>query len=300
MAETTGVDSHTDIQAERPKIDVVYKLRDKNKRMVESWHQMFDEFEGRVEISKGDIFRGAPAADAIVSPANSFGFMDGGIDMAYSLHFGWQMQERLQKAIREDKNGELLVGDAIIIPTFENGRYDDSKDWSQYNEGQEIKYLISAPTMRVPAEVCHTVNAYLAFRAVILTVQRHNRQPGAEPIRTVLCPGLGTAVGKMPHKRSANQMPKRLNPMNKAFILRLSPDDLYDMFLSTAYSMIEYGVEKAVMTAESAESCQSKNELPELPTPPTDDPSDQVEDSAPDKDSESEVVKPDNKTETLT
>ena len=26
-----------------------------------------------------------------VSPANSFGFMDGGIDMAYSLHFGWQM-----------------------------------------------------------------------------------------------------------------------------------------------------------------------------------------------------------------
>lgn len=28
-----------------------------------------------------------------VSPANSFGFMDGGIDLAYSLHFGWQMYE---------------------------------------------------------------------------------------------------------------------------------------------------------------------------------------------------------------
>lgn len=26
-----------------------------------------------------------------VSPANSFGFMDGGIDMVYSRHFGWQM-----------------------------------------------------------------------------------------------------------------------------------------------------------------------------------------------------------------
>ena len=26
-----------------------------------------------------------------VSPANSFGFMDGGIDAAYSRHFGWQM-----------------------------------------------------------------------------------------------------------------------------------------------------------------------------------------------------------------
>ena len=33
--------------------------------------------------------------DAIVSPANSFGFMDGGIDMLYSQHFGWQVQDRL-------------------------------------------------------------------------------------------------------------------------------------------------------------------------------------------------------------
>jgi len=29
--------------------------------------------------------------DFQVSPANSFGFMDGGIDMAYSSRFGWQM-----------------------------------------------------------------------------------------------------------------------------------------------------------------------------------------------------------------
>lgn len=61
-------------------------------------------------MSCGDIFEDAPATDAIVSlaflvsyipykpyfivkvsPANSFGFMDGGIDMAYSLHFGWQL-----------------------------------------------------------------------------------------------------------------------------------------------------------------------------------------------------------------
>ena len=43
------------------------------------------------QISEGDIFEGGPEADAIVSPANSFGFMDGGIDMVYSRHFGWQM-----------------------------------------------------------------------------------------------------------------------------------------------------------------------------------------------------------------
>jgi hypothetical protein len=35
------------------------------------------------------------------------------------------------------------------------------------NEGKVIKYLISAPTMRVPQNVADTTNAYLAFRAVL-------------------------------------------------------------------------------------------------------------------------------------
>jgi hypothetical protein len=33
-------------------------------------------------------------ADAILSPANSFGFMDGGIDLLYSNFFGWELQDR--------------------------------------------------------------------------------------------------------------------------------------------------------------------------------------------------------------
>ena len=37
---------------------------------------------------------------ALVSPANSFGYMDGGIDLVYSMHFGWHVQERLQEASR--------------------------------------------------------------------------------------------------------------------------------------------------------------------------------------------------------
>ena len=88
--------------------------------------------------------------------------------MAYSRHFGWQMQDRLQEVIREKHRGELLVGDAIIIPTVEGKEYEGSVDWSKFNEGQPIKYLISAPTMRVPLEVNNTANAYLAFRAIIL------------------------------------------------------------------------------------------------------------------------------------
>lgn len=184
---------------------VVYKLCDIKDGLITAWQEAFKD-EEVVEVHKGDIFKEGPAADAIVSPANSFGFMDGGIDMVYTRHFGWQLSERLQKVIRKDYDGEVLVGQAVIIPTFEEEP--ERQDWSKYNQGQMIKYLICAPTMRVPLDVSDTVNAFLAFKAVILAVNKHNAnlKDDQEKIRSVLCPGLGTAVGCMPADRCAYQM----------------------------------------------------------------------------------------------
>lgn len=205
--ENAGVKAAGATDSEGSKVKVVYKLCDLMKSMIAAWKKHFEQYiPDRVQVYSGDIFKAGPAADAIVSPANSFGFMDGGIDMAYSRHFGWQMQDRLQEVIREKYRGELLVGDAIIIPTVEGKENENCVDWAKYNEGQPIKYLISAPTMRVPIDVSNTVNAYLAFRAVILAVEKHNNTPGNEPIKSVLCPGLGTAVGRMPAERCAYQM----------------------------------------------------------------------------------------------
>jgi hypothetical protein len=56
-----------------------------------------------------------------------------------------------------------------------------------------------------PGIVADTVNAYLAFRAALRAVLAHNRS-GAPPIRSLLCPGLGTAVGRIPVARCARQM----------------------------------------------------------------------------------------------
>ena len=44
--------------------------------LLEAWEVRFSEMEN-VEIFRGSIFD--TDADAIVSPANSFGFMDGGL-----------------------------------------------------------------------------------------------------------------------------------------------------------------------------------------------------------------------------
>ena len=51
--------------------------------------------------------------------------------------------------------------------------YDPNTDLSKKpvtaskNEGRLISYVVSAPTMRIPSNVSKTVNAYLAFRAII-------------------------------------------------------------------------------------------------------------------------------------
>ncbi|KAL3881632.1 hypothetical protein ACJMK2_028045 [Sinanodonta woodiana] len=241
-SEVSGAKHDGTLQSD---VRVTYKLCDINGQMVEAWREIFKDYiPDRIQIYKGDIFKQGPAADAIVSPANSFGFMDGGIDMAYSMHFGWQLQERLQKVIREEYNGELLVGDAIIIPTVEDWTKENSIDWSKFNEGQPIKYLISAPTMRVPLDVSDTVNAFLAFRAVILSVKKHNNTPGNKPISTVLCPGLGTAVGRMPKIKCAYQMLRAY----ETFELNINEKMIHPEWLGTPsrdhMDMVQFGTEK--------------------------------------------------------
>jgi len=125
-------------------------LRDRNTDVVEEWWKQFGDVDD-VDISCGDIFVNDIRADAIVSPSNSFGFMDGGIDLAYARHFGWHLEDRLRKAISDEHDGEPLVGQAQIIET----------------RTEKTPWLISAPTMRVPMNVANSPNAFLAFRAVL-------------------------------------------------------------------------------------------------------------------------------------
>ncbi|WP_298257643.1 macro domain-containing protein [Bradyrhizobium sp.] len=165
---------------------VTFELRDIDAEMVQAWRKYFMGISD-VRISQGEIFDSS--ADAIISPANSFGYMDGGIDLVYLHRFGWELQTRLQTQIKADYDGELPVGQATIVETFD----------------EKIPYLVSAPTMRVPTSVANTVNAYLAFRAAIRAIKQHNREQ-PETIRTVLCPGLCTAIGRMPTDLAAKQM----------------------------------------------------------------------------------------------
>ena len=173
-------------------MQVILTARDE--ALANAW----DRFCG--DVPGVTVFRGAildVTCDAVVSPANSFGFMDGGIDMLYSQHFGWDVQARLQQRIREAHHGELLVGAAEIVETGH----------------PRIPFLIAAPTMRVPMILRDTVNPYLAARAVLLLVKRHRFLAGlfqgeqvASVVETVAFPGLGTGVGRVEPQTCARQM----------------------------------------------------------------------------------------------
>lgn len=172
-------------------------LVDHNPDLAEVWDEVFQDFD-EVEVRCDDIF--ALPSDAIVSPANSFGIMDGGIDLILRNKLGFDVQHRLQSEIKEQFHGELPVGSAIIVPT-------KKEPW---------RFLIAAPTMRIPQRVGQTLNPYLAFRAVLLAVKRFNERASEdERIKSLTCPGLGTGIGGVSPRVCAGQMRIAYNYLSK-------------------------------------------------------------------------------------
>jgi len=160
-------------------------LRDLNPELTGAWEKSFSGVAG-VEVCADDFF--SDPADAVVSPANSFGVMDGGLDLAIRSTLPG-IEPAVQARIVAKYHGEIPVGCAEVVETSHS-------DWP---------YLVCAPTMRVPENISRTLNAYLAMRAILIAVLRFNAEHGPL-IKTLVIPGLGTGVGRMSPTRCASQM----------------------------------------------------------------------------------------------
>ena len=115
------------------------------------------------------------AHNAIVSPANSYGYMDGGIDELYVQYFGLQIQDRVQDAISRRQEGYLPVGASLVVKTGH----------------PKIPYLVVSPTMIIPEPVPPS-NCFFAMAATLSTASR------IAAITHLFCPGLATGMGKSP------------------------------------------------------------------------------------------------------
>jgi O-acetyl-ADP-ribose deacetylase (regulator of RNase III) len=148
--------------------------------MAEAWRALAAARPGLV-VHEGSITD--VDADAVVSPANSFGFMGGGIDGVYARWFPG-ISDRVRAASGADRGGELPVGEAVIVPTG----------------APRPAWLVSAPTMRHPGERLPADGAPArAAAGAVLRLWRDGSLPDGrrvrEAVHTIALPGLGTGVG---------------------------------------------------------------------------------------------------------
>jgi O-acetyl-ADP-ribose deacetylase (regulator of RNase III) len=127
-----------------------------------------------------------------VSPANSLGFMDGGIDLVLSRIIMPGIEQKVKKRIEQlgiiSSMGRpyLPIGSVIAVPHSLN------------------TFLIVTPTMFLPHDVRGTQNAYWSFYATLkmwrkLCIQKNKK---FNLVVTSHCCG----VGRMPGSESADQM----------------------------------------------------------------------------------------------
>jgi O-acetyl-ADP-ribose deacetylase (regulator of RNase III) len=160
---------------------VLLRFVDSDARVADALRKAFAP-HAEVGVAHGDLL--AAAEHAVVSPANSYGFMDGGIDRAFDAFFGPRLERDVRDAIQRRPEGFLPVGASLIVPTTH----------------PRIRYVVVAPTMLMPEHV-EAQNAYRAMRAVL-------RLARAEPIKgqPLYGSGLTTGVGGVSPAAAAEAM----------------------------------------------------------------------------------------------
>ena len=148
-------------------------LLDNKKEMCQAWRKYFSEFEDVKIICEYLEFASLDDVDCYVSPANSYGLMDGGYDKALTMLFGVELQRRVQDYIITNLYGEQQVGSSIIVDI-----------------PGEKKKLIHTPTMRVPSRITDPEVIYTSMRSTLICALKNN-------VKKIVIPAFGGATGRL-------------------------------------------------------------------------------------------------------
>ncbi|MBX7219985.1 MAG: macro domain-containing protein [Blastocatellia bacterium] len=162
-------------------------LVDINPKMIQAWEQAFSH-NPEVEIVLGSMLD--RQVDAWVTPTNSRGNMDGGLDAILKKHFGPAIEKAVKEEIALRYKGLIPVGHAVCVRT-----------------GRPVpQFLISSPTMQASAQnISDTLNVALACAAAFQMIDMQNAEiPGC--IDSVALPGLGANTGRVPVAMCAHLM----------------------------------------------------------------------------------------------
>ncbi|MBR1846905.1 MAG: macro domain-containing protein [Bacilli bacterium] len=164
--------------------------------MVSAWGKRFRAHR-EVKVVEGEFaaFMDSHDVEAIVSPANSFGQMDGGYDLAIIDYFGNGLQKAVQRMIAEELYGEQPVGTSVIVDI-----------------PGTAKKLIHTPTMRVPGPIKDPLVLYQCMRTALMAAIK-------EKARSIVIPAFGACCGKIPPETVAEMMGRGYEQILRAHVM---------------------------------------------------------------------------------
>jgi O-acetyl-ADP-ribose deacetylase (regulator of RNase III) len=167
------------------------------------------EYRGVViKVVRGDLTE--TEADAIVNPANSFGYMSGGVALAIKRVGGEEIErEAVDKA-------PTAVGKAVATTA---GKL-------------KARFVIHAPTMKNPAGETDGEKVKLATLAALKCAE----EKGA---KSIAFPGMGSGVGGLPYKAATDAMAEAVKQFSmekrvvREIILVAYNEELYKEFVGS-------------------------------------------------------------------
>ncbi|KZP00930.1 macro domain-like protein, partial [Calocera viscosa TUFC12733] len=190
---------------------IQFTLLDRSTDLLDAWKAAFEKY---LPTALGDTFtllqsdiRKAGKFDCVVSPANSYGIMDGGIDLyiaaAISPTDTTPVIRSVQKHLYANHRGYLSAGQCAIAPL--------PAELCGPSNVLGCKYIAVLPTMRLPERIEWQRDiVYDCMWNLLLALEKHNGAAVAEhsgkEIRTVVMSGLATGTGGISHQKCAEQM----------------------------------------------------------------------------------------------
>jgi O-acetyl-ADP-ribose deacetylase (regulator of RNase III) len=155
---------------------------DESKQKIEIAKQYFKNTDIEFVDENFSEFMKREDVECIVSPANSFGLMDGGYDLAITEWFGDQLQERVQKYIIKNYYGEQPTGTSFIIKANDKGQK-----------------LIHTPTMQTPRMILDPFIIYQSMRSTLMCAYKNK-------VKSILIPLFGGGCGRVNTRTIAKMM----------------------------------------------------------------------------------------------
>ena len=157
-------------------------ILDESSKKIEIVKQYFKETNVECVSERFHNFMKKESVECVVSPANAYGLMDGGYDLAITSWFGDKLQERAQKYIIKNYFGEQPVGTSFIINASNNGQK-----------------LIHTPTMQTPRRIVDDFIIYQCMRSTLICAYKNK-------VKSIVIPLFGGGIGGVSAKVIAKMM----------------------------------------------------------------------------------------------